>query len=70
MSGARFENFVAIDWSGAVGERHAGIALAVAMAGRTAPEIVRPGHRWSRVEVARWLIAEAPPDSLIGLDLG
>ena len=70
MSGNRFENFVAIDWSGAVGERHAGIALAVAMAGRTAPEIVRPGHRWSRVEVARWLIAEAPPDSLIGLDLG
>ena len=70
MPANRFEHFVAIDWSGAVGERHIGIALAVAGPGRAAPRIVRPGHRWSRAEVADWLIAEAPPDSLIGLDLG
>ena len=67
---ARFEHFVAVDWSGAVGERHVGIALAIASADRKAPRIIRPGHRWSRAEVADWLIAEAPPDSLIGLDLG
>jgi hypothetical protein len=66
----RFEHFVAIDWSGAMGERHAGIALATASQGREAPRIVRPGHRWSRADVADWLIAEALPNSLIGLDLG
>jgi hypothetical protein len=66
----RFEHFIAIDWSGAVGERHAGIALAIARVGREAPLIVRPGHRWSRAEVADWLVAEAPRNSLIGLDLG
>lgn len=70
MNTTRFEHFVAIDWSGAMGERHAGIALAVAAAGSAAPEIVRPGHRWSRAEVADWLMNQAPPDSLIGLDLG
>lgn len=66
----RFAHFVAIDWSGAVGERHAGIAVALAAAGSTPPEIVRPGHRWSRAEVAAWLVHDAPADSLIGLDLG
>lgn len=75
MAPDRFAHFVAIDWSGAVGERHAGIALAVAAAGGAAPEIVRPefaadNHRWSRAEVADWLIAKAPPDALIGVDLG
>ena len=66
----RFEHFIAIDWSGAVGERHVGIALAVAAAGFAAPEIVRPGHRWSRAEVADWLVTQAPANTLIGLDLG
>ena len=70
MNITRFEHFVAIDWSGAVGERHAGIALAVAAAGCAAPEIVRPGHRWSRAEVADWLVTQAPADCLIGIDLG
>lgn len=70
MNATRFEHFVAIDWSGAVGERHAGIALAVATAGCAAPEIVRLSHRWSRAEVADWLTMQAPVDALIGLDLG
>ena len=44
--------------------------LGMAKAGSAAPEIVRPGHRWSRAEVAEWLVHDAPSDSLIGLDLG
>lgn len=66
----RFAHFIAIDWSGAAGERHVGIALAMAEAGKGAPQILRPGHRWSRPEVARWLLDEAPADCLVGLDLG
>ena len=66
----RFAAFVAIDWSGAAGERHRGIALALARAGNGAPELVRPGHRWSRAEVAAWLLDDLPPDTLVGLDLG
>ena len=66
----RFRNFAAIDWSGAAGERHRGIALAICGAGTAAPELIRPGHRWSRGEVLDWLLEELPPDTLIGLDLG
>jgi hypothetical protein len=66
----RFAHFVAIDWSGAVGERHAGIAIAIARQGNAAPELVRPGHRWSRAEVAAWLLDDLPHDTLVGLDLG
>ena len=66
----RFRHFVAIDWSGAAGERHRGIALAICSAGHEAPELVRPGHRWSRPEVLDWLLDEMPADTLVGLDLG
>jgi hypothetical protein len=31
---------------------------------------VRPGHRWSRPEVLRWLLDDMPADTLVGLDLG
>ena len=65
----RFEHFAAIDWSGAAGERHKGIALAICGA-EGAPRLVRPGHRWSRDEVLTWLADEMPPDTLVGLDLG
>ncbi|MDQ8755180.1 hypothetical protein RCO27_02955 [Sphingosinicella sp. LHD-64] len=64
-----FARFVAIDWSGAKGRRHKGIAIAVAEAGRATPALVRPGHVWSRQEVLDWLIAyatEAP--TLFGFD--
>lgn len=65
----RFRHFAAIDWSGAAGERHAGIALAICDAGDGAPRIVRPGHRWSRSEVADWLIRKMPSETLVGLDI-
>lgn len=66
----RFAHFVAIDWSGAAGERHKGIALAQCARGPEAPVLVRPGHRWSRGEVLEWLLHHLPPDSLVGMDLG
>ena len=67
---SRFRHFAAIDWSGAAGERHKGIALAICRADGGAPRIVRSGHRWSRAEVLAWLLDEMPRDTLVGLDLG
>jgi hypothetical protein len=66
---ARFERFAAIDWSGAKGKKHKGIAVAVCDAGKAAPKLVRPGYVWSRTEVLEWLIetsAERP--TLYGFD--
>jgi hypothetical protein len=66
---ARFERFAAIDWSGAKGRRHKGIAIAVAEAGDSAPKLVRPGHVWSRTEVLEWIVAEATrTPTLFGFD--
>lgn len=65
----RFKHFAAIDWSGAAGERHKGIALAFCDAAGGAPRLVRPGHRWSREDVLAWL-QDLPPETLVGLDLG
>jgi hypothetical protein len=65
----RFAHFVAIDWSGAAGERHKGIAVAMCDAGG-APRLARPGHRWSRPDVLEWLLEAMPADTLVGLDLG
>jgi hypothetical protein len=64
-----FTRFAAIDWSGAKGKRHKGIAISVAQSGDSTPALVRPGHAWSRCEVLDWLIesaAEAP--TLFGFD--
>ncbi len=69
MSFCRFTRFAAIDWSGAKGKRHKGIAVAVAEAGESAPRLVRPDHAWARAEVLEWLLtsaAEAP--TLFGFD--
>jgi hypothetical protein len=66
----RFQHFAAIDWSGAAGERHKGIALGICDTDGGAPELVRPSHRWSRGEVLEWLRDDLPPDTLVGLDLG
>jgi hypothetical protein len=64
----RFEAFFAIDWSGAKGRRHKGIAIAEAR-GESAPRLVRPGHVWSREEVADWLVRQAAKEpSLFGFD--
>lgn len=69
MKPGRFRHFAAIDWSGAAGERHAGIALALCELGSAAPALVRPGHRWSRGEVLDWLLHDLPADTLVGFDM-
>jgi len=66
----RFAHFCAIDWSGAVGERHKGIAVAICGRGNEAPVLVRPDHLWSRGDVLAWLLDELPDDTLVGLDIG
>lgn len=64
----RFAAYVAIDWSGAKGKRHKGIALAEAR-GEAAPRLIRPGHVWSREEVLGWLIKRAAKEpTLFGFD--
>jgi hypothetical protein len=64
-----FARFAAIDWSGAKGKRHKGIAIALAEAGDAAPRLLRPGHVWSRTEVLDWLIeAAAQSPTLFGFD--
>lgn len=70
MTPGRFRHFAAIDWSGAKGERHRGIALALIGAEDDAPRLIRPGHRWSRAEVRDWLLHELPADTLVGFDMG
>ena len=64
----RFAAFVAIDWSGAKGKRHKGIAIAEAR-GDAAPRLMRPGHVWSREEVLDWLLERAAKEpTLFGFD--
>ncbi|MEP7316710.1 MAG: hypothetical protein ABI667_08425 [Sphingomicrobium sp.] len=64
----RFARTVAIDWSGAKGTRHKGIAIAEAR-GDDPPRLVRPHHIWSRTEVADWLVREAAKEpTLFGFD--
>jgi hypothetical protein len=63
-----FAAYVAIDWSGAKGKRHKGIAIAEAR-GDTAPRLIRPGHIWSREEVLHWLVERAAKEpTLFGFD--
>jgi hypothetical protein len=65
----RFARFAAIDWSGAKGKRHKGIAVAVAETGTAAPRLVQGDHVWSRTEVLDWLLAEAAAaPTLFGFD--
>ena len=69
MTGNRFQRFAAIDWSGAKGKRHKGIAVAVCEASGGPPRLVERGKPWSRSEVLEWLLAtavEAP--TLYGFD--
>ncbi|HZV17617.1 MAG TPA: hypothetical protein VFF84_02880 [Sphingobium sp.] len=67
---SRFSHFAAIDWSGALGPRQHGIAVALCPLGRDAPMLVRPGHVWSRLDVLDWMLKEMPRGTLVGLDLG
>jgi hypothetical protein len=65
---SRFESYVAIDWSGAKGRRHKGIAIAEAR-GDAAPRLVLPGNIWSRQEVLDWLLKRAAKEpTLFGFD--
>ena len=67
---SRFESYVAIDWSGAKGRRHKGIAIAEAR-GSAAPRLIRPGHVWSREDVLAWLEGQVPePPAELKVSLG
>lgn len=64
----RFTSTIAIDWSGAKGKRHRGIAIAEAREDEP-PRLVRPGHAWSREEVLEWLLKRAAKEpTLFGFD--
>jgi hypothetical protein len=65
----RFKHYVAIDWSGAIGARQPGIAVAICSNGGTAPLLLRPGHIWSREDVLDWLMTGLPENTLVGIDL-
>ena len=63
-----FESYIAIDWSGAKGRRHKGIAIAEARHDAP-PRLIRPGHVWSREEVLHWLLKRAAKEpTLFGFD--
>lgn len=66
----RFSHFAAIDWSGAVGARQPGIAVAICTHGAEAPTLVAAEGGWSRAAALDWLASAMPPDTLVGLDLG
>ena len=64
----RFKTFACVDWSGAKGSRHSGIALAICSAGNVAPTLVDPpGKAWSRQGIVDWLLTQHD-DLLIGFD--
>lgn len=69
---SRFAAFVAIDWSGAVGAEHYGIAVARCDAGSNAAPVLiaPPDRRWSRMAVLDWITTHAREDMLVGFDLG
>jgi hypothetical protein len=66
----RFSRFVAIDWSGAKGAKHRGIAVAICAMGEDAPALVPPpSATWSRQAVADWLVGQAAREpTLFGFD--
>ncbi|HVF95582.1 MAG TPA: hypothetical protein VM900_14820, partial [Sphingomonas sp.] len=65
----RFTSFVAIDWSGAKGKRHRGIAVARCATGSDAPRLIAPPDGcWSRGAVLDWILAHAATPMLIGFD--
>ena len=68
MKDRGFASCVAIDWSGAKGRRHKGIAIAEAR-GDDPPRLVRPDHIWCRQEVLDWLLKRAAAEpTLFGFD--
>ncbi|MFC3050700.1 hypothetical protein [Kordiimonas pumila] len=72
---SEFTHFVGIDWSGARGVRHAGIAVAICDGHGKHPRLVTPpsGKRsWSRQECANWIARscdlEGSTRILVGFD--
>lgn len=66
----RFNRFVGIDWSGALGSRHPSVQVAMCDAGGGAPVLVLPaGGVWSRAGVLDWL-GGLSGDVLVGMDAG
>jgi hypothetical protein len=65
-----FTRFAAIDWSGAKGARHKGIAVALCGVGNEVPQLLTPPLGvWSRQSVADWLVeAAAQAPTLFGFD--
>lgn len=65
-----FAAFAAIDWSGAKGTKHKGVAVALCRPGDDAPTLVQPdGPLWSREAVARWVEHQAAREpTLFGFD--
>jgi hypothetical protein len=64
----RFDRFAVVDWSGAKGDSHPGIALAVCETGSAAPRLIPPPKRhWSRTALRDWLLAQDDA-LLIGFD--
>ncbi|WP_336960032.1 hypothetical protein [Sphingobium aquiterrae] len=65
-----FTAFAAIDWSGAKGHRHRGIAVALCGVGDEAPiPVAPPGGIWSRAAVGEWLLEQAAEmPTLFGFD--
>lgn len=69
MDAPQFTRFAAIDWSGAKGRRHKGIAVALCETGGDAPRLIKREQPWSRTELLHWLLSsadEAP--TLFGFD--
>lgn len=64
-----FGQFAVVDWSGAVGLRQNGIAIAICGPGDVAPTLVRADHVWSREDVLDWLRHDLPSSTLVGFDL-
>lgn len=70
LTAPAFSRFLAVDWSGAVGERHRAIAVAMADAEGGPPVLLRRDKGWARAEVLSLLRDDLPPGTLVGLDLG
>jgi hypothetical protein len=66
---SHFTRFAAIDWSGAKGSKHKGIAVALCETGSAAPVLIAPpAGVWSRSAARDWVIAQAGEPILIGMD--
>ncbi len=69
MTPTHFTRFAAIDWSGAKGARHPGVAVALCEIGSEAPALVPPPRgAWSRAETLHWLRTQGDTPLLVGFD--